>query len=53
MDKIANVLGLIVIVALVAVVVGGKNSAKVISSLGTAFAGSIQAATGIADGSQK
>lgn len=53
MDKIANILGLIVIVALVAVVVGGKNSASVIKNLGDAFAGSIRAATGIADGSQK
>lgn len=50
MDKIANILGMIVILAMIAVVVGGKNSAKVIKSLGDAFAGSIQAAAGASDG---
>lgn len=46
MDKIANIAGLIVVVALVTTVVGHKDSANVIKSIGSAFSGSIKAATG-------
>lgn len=46
MDKIANIAGLIVIVALVTTVVGHKNSAGVIKAIGSAFSSSIEAATG-------
>lgn len=46
MDKIANIAGLIVVVALVTTVVGHPNSASVIKSIGSAFSGSITAATG-------
>jgi len=45
-DKLFNVAGLIVVVALVMVVVTGKNSAAVIKAIGAAFTNSIQAATG-------
>lgn len=41
-----NVLGLVVILAIVAATVGGSNSSKVIQSMGNAFSGSIQAALG-------
>lgn len=46
MEKIANIAGLIVVVAGVYVLVASKNSAGVIKSIGQAFQGSIQAATG-------
>lgn len=45
-NSLFNVLGLIVILAIVAAVVGGSNSSKVIQSMGSAFSGSIQAALG-------
>lgn len=45
-DKMFNVLGLIVAVALVTAIVGGAHSANVINSMGEAFSGSIDAALG-------
>lgn len=45
-DKVFNVLGAIVTVALVTTIVARPNSATVINSLGGAFAGSIKAALG-------
>lgn len=45
-DKLFNVLGAIVTVALVTTIVSRPNSANVIRSLGNAFSGSIRAATG-------
>ena len=45
-DKFFNVLGLIVVLAMVAVTVGSSQSSGVISSMGSAFSGSIQAALG-------
>lgn len=45
-NGIFNVLGLIVALAMVAVIVGGKNSSSVIKNMGSAFSGSIQAALG-------
>lgn len=45
-DKVFNVLGAIVTVALVTTIVSNKNSASVINSLGSAFSGSIKAALG-------
>jgi len=45
-DKVFNVVGMIVTVALVTTIVSRPNSANVIRSLGSAFSGSIRAATG-------
>jgi hypothetical protein len=45
-DRIFNVLGAIVTVALVTTVVSRPTSAQVIKSMGDAFAGSIRAALG-------
>lgn len=45
-DKIFNLLGAIVTVALVMTIVSRPNSATVIKALGNAFTGSIKAATG-------
>lgn len=45
-DKLFNVLGLIVAVALVTTIVGNKNSSTVINSMGSAFSSSIDAALG-------
>lgn len=45
-DRLFNVLGAIVTVALVTTIVSRPNSANVIRSLGNAFSGSIRAATG-------
>lgn len=46
MDKIADIAGGIIIVALVTTVVSHKQSAKVITSLGNVFSGSLRAAMG-------
>lgn len=46
MDQISNILGLIVVLAMVATLVGSKNTAKDVNALGGAFSGSIRAATG-------
>lgn len=45
-DKVFNVLGAIVVVAMVTTVVRSPNSSKVIEGLGNAFSGSIRAALG-------
>jgi hypothetical protein len=45
-DKLFNVLGAIVTVAMVTTIVSHPQSAAVISASGAAFAGSIRAATG-------
>lgn len=45
-DRLFNILGAIVTVALVTTIVSRPNSANVIRALGTAFSGSIRAATG-------
>jgi hypothetical protein len=45
-ERAFNLLGAIVTVALVTTIVSRPNSAKVITAMGNAFAGSIKAATG-------
>lgn len=45
-DKVFNILGAIVTVALVTAIVSQSNSAAVIKQLGDAFSGSISAALG-------
>lgn len=45
-DKAFNIAGMIVTVALVTTIVARPNSANVIRALGSAFSGSIRAATG-------
>ena len=45
-DKMFNVLGSIVTVALVTTIVSRPNSATVIRAMGSAFSGSIRAALG-------
>jgi hypothetical protein len=45
-DRIFNVMSSIVTVALVTTIVAHPQSAKVITAMGSAFAGSIRAATG-------
>ncbi len=45
-DRVFNVLGAIVTVALVTAIVSRPTSASVIRAMGDAFAGSIQAALG-------
>lgn len=47
-DRVFNVLGAIVTVALVTTIVSRPTSAAVIRAMGDAFAGSIRAATGSA-----
>lgn len=46
-DRIANILGAIVTVALVAVVVGSPQTANVIRSFGSAFSNAVNAAQGV------
>jgi len=46
MDRVANVLGAIVVVALVTTIVAHRNTARVVNALGKAFSGSIRAAMG-------
>ena len=46
MDKITDVLGAIVLVALATTLVSHKETAKQITALGSAFQGSIRAALG-------
>lgn len=46
LDKIANIAGAIVTVALVTTIVSRPTSAQVIKSMGDAFSGSIRAAMG-------
>lgn len=46
MDKIADVMSLIVLVALATTLVAHKNTAADINALGGAFSGAIRAATG-------
>lgn len=45
-DKLFNVMGAIVTVALVTTIVSRPTSAQVIQAMGSAFAGSIRAALG-------
>lgn len=45
-DRLFNVLGAIVTVALVTTIVARANSAKVIKALGDAFSGAIRASLG-------
>lgn len=45
-DKIANVLGAIVTVALVTTIVASPNTAQVVRAFGDAFGGSLRAAMG-------
>lgn len=46
MDKVADILGAIITVALVTTVVSRPNSVRVVQALGGAFTGSIKAAMG-------
>lgn len=46
MDRIADVLGLVVVTAMVGVIVGSKNTADQIDSLTGGFANVLRAATG-------
>ncbi len=45
-DRILNIIGAIVTVALVTTIVARPNSVKVIQSVGTAFSGAISSALG-------
>lgn len=45
-DKVFNVLGSIVTVALVTAVVSSRNTAGIVSAFGNAFSGSLRAAQG-------
>ena len=45
-DKLVNVLGLIVVVAIITAIVSRKNSAAIIRAFGHAFSSSITAALG-------
>jgi hypothetical protein len=45
-DRALNIVGMIVVVAAITAIVGGKNSSSVIKSMGSAFSGSIHAALG-------
>ena len=45
-DRVFNILGAIVTVALVTTIVTHRDSAKVITAMGSAFSGSIKAAIG-------
>ena len=46
MDKIADIIGGIVIVAMITTIVAHKNTSSDITALGNAFSGSIRAAIG-------
>lgn len=46
LDRLFNVAGAIVTVALVTTVVSSRNSAQIATSIGNAFSGSIRAAMG-------
>jgi len=46
MDKWADIVGGIVLVAMVTTIVAHKNTSQDVSALGTAFSGSIRAALG-------
>lgn len=46
MDKIADIIGGIVLVAMVTTIVAHKNTASDVTALGQAFSGSIKAALG-------
>lgn len=45
-DKLLNIAGMVVVVALVTTVVARPNSVKVIREIGTAFSGAISSALG-------
>lgn len=45
-DKLINVLGLIVVVAMITAVVSRRNSSRIIRAFGAAFSNSIRAALG-------
>jgi hypothetical protein len=45
-DRIFDVAGMIVVLAMIATVLGSKNTKDDIAALGSAFSGSIKAATG-------
>lgn len=45
-DKLFNILGSIVTVALVTTVVSSRNTAGIVSAFGSAFSGSLRAAQG-------
>lgn len=46
MDRIANILGMIIILAMIATVLASKNTATDVNALGSTFSGAIKAATG-------
>lgn len=46
LDRLFNVAGAIVTVALVTTIVSSRNTSQIISSIGEAFSGSIRAAMG-------
>lgn len=46
LEKLFNVAGAIVTVALVSVIVGSKNTSGVIRAVGSAFSGALRAAKG-------
>lgn len=46
LDKVADIAGGIIVVALVTTVVSHKQSAKVITAIGNTFSGSLRAAMG-------
>jgi hypothetical protein len=46
MDRIANIVGAIIVVALVTTIVAHKNTASVISASGNALSSSLRAAMG-------
>ena len=45
-NKIANVIGLLIVVAMITAVVSRRNSASIIRAFGQAFSSSIRAALG-------
>jgi uncharacterized membrane protein len=46
LDRIFNILGLIVVLGIVTTLVAHKNTANVVSAFGSAFSGSLRAAMG-------
>jgi hypothetical protein len=46
LDRVFNILGLIVVVALVTTLVAHKNTSDVVKAFGSAFSGSLRAAMG-------
>lgn len=46
MDKIANILAMIIVLAMITTVLASKNTATDIGALGSTFTNSIKAATG-------